>query len=129
MSEYFDHYTNCAAQSDHFKSGRFDLCGRTGYTYCNQSCKRIQLVDRRHHGGDYCRLFRNLYSDNNRFLGCQSTTSDTVSVMPCVGFMENDLDNAISVYPNPASGDLNLKWNASGTNYLIFIFIIPSEKK
>jgi hypothetical protein len=31
--------------------------------------------------------------------------------------MENDLNNAISVYPNPASDNLNLKWNASGTKY------------
>jgi len=117
MSEYFDHYTNCAAQSDHFKSGRFDLCGRTGYTYCNQSCKRIQLVDRRHHGGDYCRLFRNLYSDNNRFSRMSEHNQRYCFGNALCRFMENDLDNAISVYPNPASGDLNLKWNASGTNY------------
>jgi hypothetical protein len=32
--------------------------------------------------------------------------------------MENDLSNAISVFPNPASGKLNFKWNASGTEYL-----------
>ncbi len=51
-------------------------------------------------------------------LGCQSTTSDTVVALPCLGFMENDLTNAISVYPNPASGNLNFKWNASGTEYI-----------
>ncbi|HET6992874.1 MAG TPA: T9SS type A sorting domain-containing protein, partial [Bacteroidia bacterium] len=51
------------------------------------------------------------------FLGCQSTTRDTVVALPCLGFMENDLENAISVYPNPASDHLNFKWNASGTKY------------
>ena len=51
-------------------------------------------------------------------LGCQSTTSDTVVVQTCSGVMENDLSNAISVFPNPASGKLNFKWNASGTEYL-----------
>ncbi len=52
------------------------------------------------------------------FLGCESTTSDTIVSSACTGVLENDLENALSVYPNPASGKLNLKWNASGTKFL-----------
>lgn len=52
------------------------------------------------------------------FLGCESTTSDTVVVQTCAGVLENDLENAVSIYPNPATTSLNFKWNASGTNFL-----------
>lgn len=52
-------------------------------------------------------------------LGCESTTSDTVVTLPCLGVMESDFENAISVYPNPASGNLNFRWNASGTECLV----------
>lgn len=52
------------------------------------------------------------------FLGCESTTSDTVVVLPCLGFQENDFESALSIYPNPASTNLNFKWNVSGTEYL-----------
>ena len=47
-------------------------------------------------------------------LGCQSTTSDTV-VVYCLGVEENDLLNAIDIYPNPSDGNIKLSWNASGT--------------
>lgn len=52
------------------------------------------------------------------FLGCESTTSDTVVSSACTGVMENDLNNALSVYPNPASGVVHLEWKASGTHEL-----------
>ncbi len=50
-------------------------------------------------------------------LGCQSTTSDTV-VLYCLGIEENDLANAIDIYPNPSNGIFNVRWNASGTQKL-----------
>jgi hypothetical protein len=50
-------------------------------------------------------------------LGCQSTTSDTV-ILYCLGVEENDLQNAIDIYPNPSNGIVNIKWNASGTQKL-----------
>lgn len=52
------------------------------------------------------------------FLGCESTTSDTVISSACTGVPENDLDHALSVYPNPASGVLYFGWQASGTHEL-----------
>jgi hypothetical protein len=52
------------------------------------------------------------------FLGCESTTSDTIISSVCTAIAETDLENALSVYPNPASGEIYFKWNASGTSPL-----------
>ncbi|CAN5399492.1 hypothetical protein BH09BAC5_BH09BAC5_01860 [soil metagenome] len=52
------------------------------------------------------------------FLGCESTTSDTIVSSACTGVMENDFENALSVYPNPTSGKIYFSWKASGTEML-----------
>lgn len=46
------------------------------------------------------------------FLLCESTTSDTITFDPslCTGIAENHLGNETSLYPNPASGILNLSF-------------------
>ncbi|TND07981.1 MAG: fibronectin type III domain-containing protein [Bacteroidetes bacterium] len=44
------------------------------------------------------------------FLTCQSTTSDTITFVSCVGIPENKNDAAFEIYPNPADDRITLKW-------------------
>ena len=55
-------------------------------------------------------------------LTCQSTASDTVLFDPsfCVGIHENELESALEVYPNPASGAVFISFVSSYGNDAYF---------
>ena len=50
------------------------------------------------------------YTDS---IGCSGTASVSIQVDACIGFVENTLENGVSVYPNPNNGSFTLSVNAN----------------
>ena len=50
------------------------------------------------------------YTDS---IGCSGTASVSIQVDACIGFVENTLENGVSVYPNPNNGSFTLGVSAN----------------
>lgn len=48
------------------------------------------------------------YTDNNQ---CTNSASDLLIVSACVGITENSNTGGVTIYPNPASTMVNIRWN------------------
>ncbi len=59
------------------------------------------------------------YTDAN---SCVNTANVTMIVDPCSGLTENALNTNVSVYPNPAHDQLNIKANGSHDNLQLVIY-------
>lgn len=55
----------------------------------------------------------------NAVSGCTATAFVTQNVSACTGIQTNNLNNEINVYPNPASDNLNIRFNSSEIAELI----------
>ena len=58
------------------------------------------------------------YTDS---IGCSGTASVSIQVDACIGFVENTLENGVSVYPNPNNGSFTLSVNANVADLIIKI--------
>ncbi|CAN5224949.1 hypothetical protein BH09BAC5_BH09BAC5_01740 [soil metagenome] len=64
------------------------------------------------------------YTDSN---GCSGSYTVTITVNACTGVTELTDENAVSLYPNPNNGNVNLVVNEGAENLLISIFDIQGN--
>lgn len=93
-------------------SASLTVSGANTYTWSNSSTNSVTIVSPT--------ITTNYtVTGTNTLTGCTNTTAITQVVSACAGIQDSELNNPISIYPNPVSDNLNLSFNGNAKNNVI----------